>query len=289
MKKQVMAACVALGLCAAPSFAIVGAGFHWGFDFSTSMTDTKQESILTAGEVDLKKVMPDGVTFPDNFKDSSFLFISRANFERTPINFGGKVFVDALPVEFEVSVNMGIWQYEGAINYIDTFSVEGSDATLSYAKEIIGIEKLGAPSFFGVKNTPYGKFQTDFTVKKTFKKIPLIKPSLGAGASAHFATPVISESLVKSALGITDDAMAFNVSDLENVDNMKKILDAITDGAKKPKVGMHIVAGIQVKPPVIPLGIYVDGKYMIMFDDIESGVGVSTKGFLVNAGIMFKI
>jgi len=279
MKKELTTALIAISLFATPSMAIVGAGVHWGFDFSTNMSDSNHEDILRA------KDLLD-TTMLGDFKDSSFLFISRSGFERTPINFGGKVFFDLLPVELEASVNMGIWQYDGKINYL---SIDTSAATLSYKEESITIENLGGASFFGVNKTPYGKFQTDVTIKKSFKKIPIITPSFGAGASAHFATPVLSADLVNRALNIGSNISEIDPTTLTSTEAMKRILTEITEGAKKPKVGMHIVAGIQVKPPVIPLGIYVDGKYLIMFDDIESGVGVTTKGFLVNAGIMLKI
>ncbi len=247
------------------------------------MTDQKNESVLKASDL--------GSSIPTELKDSSFLFVSREGFERTPINFGGKVFLDALPIEFEISVNMGIWQYDGAINYLDLAAMKDAEnpTTALYAKESVTIEKIGGVSFFGVEKTPYGKFQTDFTIKKTIKKIPVIKPSFGAGASAHFATPVLSKELVSRALNLGPDLSTIDPATLSSPENVKKILTEITDGAKKPKVGMHIVAGIQVKPPVIPLGLYVDGKYLIMFEQVEKSVGIKTGGFLVNAGIMFAL
>ncbi len=117
MKQKSALTGMILMLASFNAFAIVGAGFHWGFDFSTSMDDVLKDDVFSTSDIKLPD-LPGGFEVPD----TSFMFISRTGFERTPINFGGKIFVDVLPIEFEASVNMGIWQYDGVINYLDNIN-----------------------------------------------------------------------------------------------------------------------------------------------------------------------
>lgn len=265
-------------LFATSGFAIGGIGFHWGFDYTTSMTDNPQDEILSGSDIDWEGGLPPQF-------DTTIAFISRAGMERTPINFGGKVFIDVLPIEFEFSMNMAIWQYDGAISYVDSVDDELNPI---YKSVPVTISDFGGDNYFGVDKTPYGKFNFDFTLKKTFEDVPIVKPSLGAGISIHSATPVLSAELVENALGL-DNLDGIDLGDIMTPDAMTKILKEITDGAKKPSTGMHLQFGLKVKPPVIPLAVYADGKMMFMFNDIEENVGIETKGFLLNVGLMFTI
>lgn len=266
-----------------PSFALLGAGFHWGFDFTTTMDDVEGENIFKVSDFN-----SDSITLPPEFDSLSFMKVSRTNFDRTAIDFGGKIFVDVLPVEIEASINLGVWQYDGVISYLSGVDSSGGTAVPTYTDEALTIENLGGISYFGVDKTPYGKLNLDLTLKKTLKKIPIIKPSFGAGMSVHFATPVLSEQLIKDALDLGDDLSSINPDDLTDPAAIESILKQITDGAKKPKTGMHLLVGLKAKLPVIPLALYVDGKYIIMFNSIEDNVGVKTGGILLNTGILLN-
>ncbi len=285
MKRKSALTGMILLLASFNSFAIVGAGFHWGFDFTSSMDDVLADDVFSISDLNLTDL-------PANILDdeTSFLNISRSGFERTPINFGGKIFIDILPIEFEASVNMGVWQYDGVINYIDIESINPIDPSLEYTSQPVTIESLGADSYFGVDKTPYGKFQLDLTAKKTFD-VPFIKPSVGVGYSVHFATPVLSSELVNDALDLGGDLSSISPDalNLNSTDTYKKILDEILDGAKKPQSGMHILVGLKAKLPVIPIALYADGKYNIVFNDVASDEKFTTKGILVNVGIMLNI
>lgn len=270
-------ALIATLLCASPSMAIVGGGFHWGFDFTTSMNNSEDEAVYTLE--DFQSQIPVPIT---GYENTAAMMVSRTNFDRTAINFGGKIYVDILPVEFEASVNMGVWQYDGVISTFDPASVASGDIT--YTDRPVTIENIGGVSYFGVDKTPYGKFQADVTIKKTFKDVPLLKPSIGAGATFNFATPVLTPDLVRSALGTDLSGISTNPEE-----SMKKILDEILDGAKKPSVGMHFLVGLQAKLPVIPVGLYADGKYVIMFNEGEPNTGVKNGGFLINTGIFIGL
>lgn len=278
-KKLTLFSALIVLMFATSAFSIGGVGFHWGFDYTTTMTDNPQDEIFS-----LDEVPTGGIDWGAEIPDIPLAYISRMGMERTPINFGGKVFIDLLPIEFEFSMNMAVWQYDGEICYLDP---EGSTPEKPVYKTVpVTISDLGGDNYFGVDKTPYGKLNFDFTLKKTFD-VPVIKPSLGAGISVHSATPVLSAELVENALGV--DINSIDLGDVMTPDAMKKILAEITDGAKKPSTGMHLQFGLKVKPPVVPLAVYADGKVMFMFNDIEENVGIETKGFLLNVGLMFTI
>jgi hypothetical protein len=259
-----------------PSFSAVGFGFHWGFDFTTKMGDSLNSP------VDLGI---DAISDIEDTLGQSFMTISRSNFDRTPINFGGKVFVDILPVDIEASFNFGTWSYDGEINYL---TIDPENGSLDTTTILLGVKEILGDDYFGLSSTPYGKLHFDLTLKRTFfkdKKRWFIKPSLGAGASVHFATPVLSEQLIVDAFDLAED---FDLADLENKltgNGAEDILNEIMEGAKKPKAGMHLLVGLNLKIPVLPFGIYADGKFMIPFGEIEEGIKMENTGFLINTGI----
>lgn len=318
MLKHLLKAISLVSLLTLPAFSLGGgAGFHWGFDFSTSMTDEPKEALNFYPNLENPFFdLLDG--FDSNIKDelssTPILYVSRENFERGAINFGGKAFVNlrTLPIDLEASINFGTWRYDGAIHYIDPSATNDSlnaqsDATASlswlqkngpvYGSQKINMQAFAGDKFFGLglDKTPYAKLHADLTIKKTFKpKIigRFIQPSLGLGASIHFETPVLSEKLLTNALDMDfsdlDPSMLTGDSDAAK-ENLKKIMDEITESGKKPKMGMHILVGTSIKPPLIPLGFYVDGKYNITFKNEEDDSFTKTNGFLLNTGIMFKI
>lgn len=314
MLKHLLKATALVSLLAAPAFSLGGgAGFHWGFDFTTTMDDEPKEALSFHPNLDnafftiLNSFDPSIVT---ELETTPVLYISRENFERGAINFGGKAFFNlrAIPIDIEASVNFGAWRYDGAIHYIDPTATRDSlnaqadaPAQLSwlqangpvYASQALNIQAITGEEFFGLNKTPYAKLHADLSIKKTFKpKIigRFLQPSVGAGASIHFETPVLSEQLLTNALDMDftnlDPSMFTGNSDAAK-ENLKKIMDEITESGKEPKMGMHFLVGVSVKPPLIPLGFYVDGKYNIVFKNDD--YFTKTNGFLVNAGIMFKI
>jgi hypothetical protein len=52
-----------------------------------------------------------------------------------------------------------------------------------------------------------------------------------------------------------------------------------------PHWGCHIDLGVMLKLPVIPLGFYVDGKFMIPFGKMDKNVDIGGLGLLVNSGV----
>jgi hypothetical protein len=292
MKKISVVAVAALLTVSAvsTSHAIVGAGLHWGFDLSMGMEDVSNErvnlpffdlsSLPVVGEYDLFQV-------------------SRANWRRSPVNFGGKVFINIIPFieTIELSCNFGMWQYDGTLLTADLLNF-AQTGEMSYNETVLTLNNTGL-SYIGLSGTPYAKLHFDATVRKTVLNLWLIKFSAGAGVSAHFATPLLSGSLIDDALrGVTLPgpdiflaALADPNSDIAK-DAAKRIVQEIIDEALgKPAFGAHILLGVTGKLPVIPVGVYIDARYMLPFSkfDRDAGSGINGFGLLLNMGISLSI
>ncbi|MDR0306041.1 MAG: hypothetical protein LBI42_04285 [Chitinispirillales bacterium] len=277
------------------SYAIAGIGFHWGFDFSLSMDDARNETVNIPG-INLPSELSGLTDIPPLFK------VSRENWDRSAINFGGKAYIDFIPVieALEISCNFGLWQYDGSMAFLDITGSDPIENDWKYKEVKLGVDNVGL-SYLSLKGTPYAKLQLDATVRKNIFKFPpaanIIKLNAGGGVSAHFATPALSSKLIeevfaKKDFGVELADLAATLADNPNNEISKAIVQKIIDEALgKPVLGMHILLGTQIKIPFIPAGIYVDGKYMIPFTkfDSEAGSDFNGMGFLLNAGLSLSI
>ena len=99
---------------------------------------------------------------------------------------------------------------------------------------------------------------------------------------------MLCSHLVEDAFGISL-VYTYNLSAMGNVlfndqDLQKRIIDQIIDNMMTPHYGCHFDLGAMIKLPMIPLGFYVDGKYVIRFDKMDKYVDIGGSGFLVNIG-----
>jgi len=269
------------------SYAIVGAGFHWGFDFSMDMKDNGMDAVYSVK--DLPFSLPAEINID---ADIPFLYISRENWKRSVINFGGKAYIDIIPVieAIELSCNFGLWQYDGMLNYLDIKNYD--PANPKYESVPLGLDDIDGLKYFSLGGTPYAKFHLDLSIRKKLFALPgdVMKFNAGAGASAHFATPLLSSNLITDVLsaGDIESLASGDISEKKLNDLSKAIIEKIIDGLAKPAFGMHILLGTQFKLPVLPLGLYVDGKFMIpftKFEDSDAGEDLKGMGFLINTGI----
>jgi len=269
------------------SYAIFGVGLHWGFDYSMGMDNVERENIKLGSIAGLEEL------------GDRLFYVSRMNWERSMINFGGKAYIDIIPFiqTVELSCNFGLWHYEGALYYPDI------EASLSEGRLVhspnpldLNLKSIDGLSYIGLTGTPYAKLHFDATVRRKVWEPPIFKFELGAGLSAHLATPLLSNRIVEKAMGVNiDPADIEKLADPESSAGKaaaKKIVKTIIDEAlDKPAFGMHILFGVKAKLPVLPLGVYVDSKYMIPFSkfDSDAGDGVNGFGLLVNAGLSFSL
>jgi len=295
---------------ALPSMAIVGIGIHWGNDLTLNMDNVQDEQLALAGlSIDTGTIegqLPAGLT--EISGDNLPVFINRTDWTRTPFNIGAKIYIDIIPIldVIELSTNFGLWEYEGSIKYPTSLEfrddvpaeINGPDDLFKpvYDSLPITLEEFDM-GFLGLKKTPYMKLNFDLTVRKYIVQIPKSLKTLklygGAGASVHFATPILNKGLIEDALGSAIEGTK-GVSELgseifENEEISKKIVKEITSSLMTPHWGCHIDLGAMIKIPVIPVGFYVDGKLMIPFDNMDKNVDLGGAGFLLNTGICLSL
>jgi hypothetical protein len=278
-----------------PVFPLGGIGAHYGIDLSLSMEDAlKEQAPLASLRLDTAFFGGTNSGFTKQYLSGSDLplYVERTDWKRHWFNMGGKFFVDFLPFvnTAELSVNFGMWEYLGKIIYPTSiafaappqgFAVTGWDTTL------ITSDALGLGNPF-VKNTPYAKLQFDLTAKK-------IKLYGGAGISVNFATPVLSGAFIEKTLGTTlaavDDVNSLQGSVFgQDNDAMVKIGKQFMKELMTPHMGMHFDLGASLKLPIMPVGVYVDAKYLIPLGDMDKEVsGLTASGILLNSGLSFSL
>lgn len=297
-----------------PAFPIGGIGVHYGIDLSLSMPDmTGEQAILNDLTLDVSNFggsAPSGYTRTTLSGADLPVTINRLNWQRNWFNLGGKVFIDILPFisAAELSVNFGMWEYEGSITYPTGITFNGTSGTnASSIKDIANItydttritsDALGLGNPF-VKNTPYAKLQFDLTARKNLLALPpiikIIRIYTGAGMTLSFATPLLSGAFIEKTLGTTL-ATVRNVNNLQGSlfgqdnDAMVKIGKQFMKELMTPHTGMHIDLGATAKLPVMPVGVFLDARYLIPFGDMDKDVsGLRSSGILINGGVSFSL
>jgi hypothetical protein len=289
-------------------FAIAGIGLQYGLDMTMKMNNTYMEQTTFNN---LKFSLNGLASLPDTFTSSSFLtgkdipiFINRTDWKNTGINLGGKIYIDVVPVidAIEISGNFGVWQYNGSVLYPSSITPNGQVpgpnssfkdlVNINYDTLPISLKQLYPNRFFwGVTETPYAKLHLDATVRKYLLQVPpvinMFKIYGGAGLSVDFATPMLSSQLIQDAIGsalngtysIDQFPQIFNNPNIE-----RKIIDQILNNLMTPHFGCNIALGAMFKIPLVPIGIYIDGKYIILFSKLDKYVDVGGTGLLLNFG-----
>ena len=133
----------------------------------------------------------------------------------------------------------------------------------------------------------------DLTIRKYIFQVPKMLKVLrlygGGGLSLNFATPVLHRAIIEEALGTTLE-QAFTLEGLDadlfsNDEMMKKIIKEILSSLMTPHFGLHLDLGVMIKIPVIPLGFYVDGRFLIPFDNMDPNVDLGGFGIVLNSGV----
>ncbi|MFH1761407.1 MAG: hypothetical protein ABIA63_09950 [bacterium] len=274
-------------------YSILGIGFHGGKDFSTKV-DGLENKVMDINLAGINVPALGDVSGAINTAlDSASAYGTGPEFSRTDfnnlINFGPKLFIDAIPViDLEICANISVKNYNFRALYPNlqdpVFSPKLSD-TAFIADLNAGNEKIPMQNFdttlFG-----YLRVASDVTVRYTFLKFPpvvnILKIYAGAGPSFVAATPIVDEQLfgdaLNSALGIEN---GLGLTPVEFADVLQ---EKLTKEAEKIsfKTAGHIMFGLQIKPPVLPLAVYGDGKY---YFGMPKQAGTQGSVFLFNAGI----
>jgi len=300
-----------------PISAKVGIGAHWGFDLSVSTDEVYEQAVFEQLSLDINAITSGTNPFPPSVStitgDRLPVFIERTSMNPgdpvldNKFSFGGKLFVDIIPVldAVELSLNFGVWEYQGKIAYptsidwsstppADPFSASINDLyVVNYDTINITIADLNVP-YLGLSGTPYAKLHFDLSVRKYLVRVPGRLKTLnlyaGGGLSMHLATPVLSAKLIENALEeqLTQSfssVSAMGADFLGQPEIMKAVLDEIVTGFLSPKLGAHILVGAMVKIPVLPISVNIDGKLQLPFASFDDYVDVSGVGLLINTGI----
>jgi hypothetical protein len=298
-----------IGILNFSSYALVGIGAQYGIlDFTLSMKDaTGEKAVFENLKLNVSSITGTNPGFPDPQISGSDIpiKIDRTKWQRSVLNFGGKAYVDIIPFLdcIEIAAHFGLWEYEGKIIYPKSMSFNNQPyqqgtpfinyVNVEYDTTTLTLKDLSMNNFMILSKTPYTKLDASISVRKYLFQFPpvvkILKLYAGAGFNINFATPMLSAKLIEDALGArlntSYDINQFEPNLFGNIDIMADVCKEILAQMFTPHYACHILAGAMVKIPIIPLGVYVDGKFLIPFDKMDKYVDLGGYGFLLNAGI----
>jgi|GEM_PF-656295 len=293
------------------AFATFGLGAHYSLDFSVKMDALKEQltfdelHMQTAGFTGMPPAWQGELIKPENIP----IFFDRGEMTRTPFGLGGKIYVDIIPFIdcIEIGGGFAAFQYDDKIIFPTSITVGNVGAmppdslialeaqnlvTIVYDTLSTNVEDIeGAPAIPGISKTPYAKIDMGLALRK-YIPIPgvdlFFRPYGGLGFNVTMATPVPSAGLINDAIGADlsgnltiDEVQAV----LSNDETGKKIINEILGRLMTPHFGMDIILGFMLKPPVVPIGLYVDGKFGIPFGKLDDDANVTGMGLKLNAGL----
>jgi hypothetical protein len=250
IKSLALTAAIAL-----PSQAFIGLGAHLAPAFGPEIKGSNGF------------VMPDGSTFANRIR---LMTGSSSGFD----GVGVKLWIDFLPiVDVEGTMNVQMGYYDMA------FAVDTSAGGTGQYDTIKVDPELNIP--FAEAKPFFARVSGDVAVLYPFLKIPLVKFYAGGGLSYIMATPVLSSSFAKKALTNAEAAGTFNADNADADDISDVLIEAMKDEGLTSGIGFFAQVGAKVKPPIIPLAVYANGKYGFGGPSIA---GVTASGLTLELG-----
>lgn len=263
MKKTLVIAALAVAALQQPSHALFGLGVSYGRNFTT--IDHMHETIA-----------PSNV--PSALQSYAGSTTASATLHRGQLDgltqIGLKTWLDLplIPVEFEGAANVSFGSYDSY-----AYLTDGTD-TIDVPTSIdIPLDLAGT----GEGKTPYTSLALDVSVRYPFLTLPPLSPLkplkfyVGAGASWIYATRVLSQEDLKE-LFPKDVAPG-------DADALK---DQLKDNIYESTFGGHLLLGTQFKLPIIPLAVFVDGKWHF---NAATSDAATANPFSVSAGAAFAL
>jgi len=222
-----------VGALALHSHAIFGIGAHWSPALGLELNSDSGEIFRNVKSIRLNEKGTSGLQ-----------------------GFGIKMWIDALPlVDIQLTGNVQFSTY--GVDFIMTPPLGTGDTTVPLEIDLSPFPK-GKPIF--------GRMFGDLAILYPFLKIPplvsLMKIYAGAGVSYGVATEVMSAGFAKKAI---DKKIAsgsgFNPDNAYPTEIAKALADEIAAAGFKTGAGGFLQIGTQLKPPVVPLAVYLDFKY----------------------------
>jgi hypothetical protein len=269
MRKILLAATFAL-FASTQAFAIFGVGAHY---------------VMNTGSLDPNKGLAYGLP-----EDPISIDVEQQKADGLQ-GIGFKAWIDIIPVvDIEGTLNVAATRYKTSLK-IHTPDGETTTIDLSYTPD--------APysMIFGAADPLFGVVNGDISVTYPFTDIPLIRPYIGVGFSYFASIPIVNASFAKKMLNNPNnkdllEALLPDPTDPNaNVDPDaaskvgKALINTLQNESYTTGMGGHIIAGFRIKPPIIPLAIYANGKYYFGGNTNSQ----FSQGFVLEAGGGFAL
>lgn len=223
-----------------PTQAIIGLGFHYNMALGSGLDASNSSKSYTATGFDLSA----GI----NQSEGS-----------TIQGFGLKLWLDFIPVvDIELATNFKFSEYDVSADLDDGGTIP---IDVNVPLEI----ETGLPLKEKAKPV-WGMIVSDLSIKYPVFKFPpainIVKLYLGAGASHMASIAILDASTTEEVLDESIDPANPPTSEDQLVTNISEsVTNKIKDEGYTSGMGGHVLVGVKVKPPVIPIALYTDGKY----------------------------
>ncbi len=245
MRKILFAAVFAI-FASTQAFAILGIGAHYIMNTGSLKDDH--------GKIQISPTSTDDVYITVNQEEASGLQ-----------GIGFKAWIDFLPfVDIEGTLNVAATKYKTSLT-IPIMTDKGLDSTTIYLNYSPEAPYNVIPG--GSVDPLFGVVNGDISVMYPFTDIPLIRPYIGIGFSYFASIPIANYSFAKKMLD-SNNGLIDALLDPTNPDNSNateeikaRLISTLQNESYTTGMGGHIIAGFRIKPPVIPLAVYTNGKY----------------------------
>ncbi len=237
MKSKILA--LSALLLAHQAFAIIGIGFHYAPNFGTSLKASEQAKV--------KDLTLSGT-------EAGYINYDHGDFEGMQ-GFGLKLWVDILPIiDVEATYNLA-WGSYNANLFLYNAAGELQN------KQAIELEFDGVP--FGKATPKFVSMNGDLSITYPITFLPIIRPYIGGGVTYFINTPVMNKAFVEAFMDKGGDALLNSEGmSAEDAKELANELGKQLGGDSFEKgFGGHALIGVRAKLPVIPLAVYVNGKY----------------------------
>jgi hypothetical protein len=185
-----------------------------------------------------------------------------------------------IPVEFEAASNVA-WGYYSSSLFLRSSTGINDTIKVDIPAPIPGATKKS-------NETPYFSVLTDLTLRYPILQLPPLSPIqplkiwVGAGPTYVISSRVVDQSDLESIFGSMG---SYNVSGGDAAAEAaarKTFINNITTNTW----GAHLAVGAQLKIPVVPIALFIDGKWYL---HVATSSAASKYPFVVNVGAGLSI
>ena len=270
--RKILTFAVAFALFATTqAFAIIGVGAHYVMNTGSLKSDAGNAYTVDFGalgeqSIGVRQEKADGLK-----------------------GIGFKLWIDLLPlVDIEGTFNIAATRYQTFLDIptITANGIESEEIEIKYTPD--------APynMIFGNASPIFGIVNGDLSITYPFE-LPVvpIRPYIGAGVSYFASIPLVNASFTKKMLE-SSDGLIDALSDPTNPDNAAAaseigsvLAKTLKDESYTTGIGGHAIIGFRIKPPIIPLAVYTNGKYYFGGNTNSQ----FTQGFVLEVGGGFAL